>query len=181
MKNKAVKILVGIILAGSCAFSCFADEAQTKAEPAQTFQSVCLKAWMERAGEIKDKVDFQNFGEQYCDCAALQQPLNDSEAINHASQVCMSRTLLVDAMNKLDDDEGLDKATKDNIMEYCQDSWALVYPDMNETVKQSAEAYCACAEPKLLDLATKSGDMTDKQFNDAVNGVAATCSGKTGK
>lgn len=146
-----------------------------------SFHSVCVKSWMGRNTDIKDKVDFQNFGEKYCSCAETQTPLDSNEAINMAAQVCMSRTLLQDAAENLSDDIGLDKVKDSDFDEYCMDRWELVYPGMDENDKKAAVGYCDCAKPKLLDLFKKSGDMTDQAYTKAINDVAATCSGKVGK
>lgn len=153
----------------------------TSTQPAETFQSVCVKSWMGRLKDVKDKIDFQNFGEKYCHCAESQQPLDNDEAINHAAQVCMSRTLLQDAVDNLRDDIGLSEVKPNDITEYCMDRWDLVYPNMDAENKKAATDYCNCANPKLLDLFKKSDALTDQSFFKSIDDVAAGCSGKTGK
>lgn len=146
-----------------------------------TFHQVCVKSWMGRLNDVKDKVDFQNFGEKYCTCAETQQPLDSNDAINHAAQVCMSRTLLEDAVDNLSDEVGLTEAKPTDFDEYCMDRWQLVYPTMDDNDKKAAANYCECAKPKLLELFKDSTQATDQAFVKAIDGVAATCSGKVGK
>lgn len=154
-----------------------ASEAQPAADakPAQSFQSICLDSWLKRVTDDQNKVDYKNFGEKYCECAA-SQPLDNDQAINQAIQLCMSRTLLKDAMDALDESVGITKATDKQVGDYCAGRWKLVYPAMNDSVKAAASAYCDCAQPKLVDLNKRSDDMTDKEYYDGINGIAATCS-----
>jgi len=146
-----------------------------------SFHQVCVKSWMGRNADVKNKVDFQNFGEKYCTCAETQTPLDSNEAINMAAQVCMSRTLLQDAADNLSDEIGLNEVKDTDFNEYCMDRWELVYPNMDDNDKKAAVGYCDCAKPKLLELFKKSSDMTDQAYSKAIDDVAATCSGKVGK
>jgi hypothetical protein len=132
---------------------------------------------MGRGGTIKDKVDYQNFGEKYCACAATQ-PLATASDIQQATQTCMSRIMLHDTMDGLEDDVGLAKTTSANITEYCQDRWNLIYPLMSDAEKTATAAYCECARPKLLELVKKADSMTDKAYAIEIDGVASACSGK---
>lgn len=151
----------------------YADETELTEE---SFQTICVNSWMKRANEAKDQADYKNFGEKYCACAATQS-LNNQEEIDRAIQVCMARTLLQDAMDSAKKDPGLDKATEANIGDFCQDKWNLVYPNMSERGKAASQAYCACAKSKLADIAkTSSNTATDKEYTEAINGVAASCS-----
>ncbi|AWN75571.1 hypothetical protein LEAN103870_06280 [Legionella anisa] len=138
------------------------------------FQTRCTDAWMKKADEAKDKVDFKNFGEKYCGCAA-KLPLDNEAAVQKAVKVCMSRTLLHDAMDSIEDDVGLSKAKDSDITDYCKDRWELVLPKPTDEDKKFITAYCECAKPKLVELLKKSNDMTDKQYYDEIDGVADTC------
>lgn len=146
---------------------------ETKAD--ESFQSICVNSWMKRANEAKDQVDYKDFGEKYCGCAAAQ-PLENNAAIDAAIQLCMSRTLLVDAMDSVEEEIGLDKVVADDVSKACLDRWSLVYPNMTEQGKVASKAYCDCANPKLMDLVKASDNMTDKDYADQINAVAATCS-----
>lgn len=148
---------------------------ETETKPAETFQSVCLGSWMKRQNDIQDKVDYKNFGEKYCECAS-GQPLDNDDAIDKAIQLCMSRTLLHDTMDALDDKIGLDKATESDIDEHCQSRWQLVYPQLSDKGKEAATAYCKCSQPKLMSLIKKSDNMTDKAYYDEIDSIAASCS-----
>lgn len=162
--------------------------ASTTTQPASgaatsgdSFHQVCVKSWMGRNADVKDKTDFQNFGEKYCTCAETQTPLDTNEAINMAAQVCMSRTLLQDTADNLSDEVGLGEVKDSDFDEYCMDRWELVYPGMDDNDKKAATGYCDCAKPKLLELFKKSSEMTDQAYSKAIDDVAATCSGKVGK
>jgi len=170
--------MLTMLLVGFLPITAFAVE-ETK--PAETFQSICLKSWMERANEAEDKVDFQNFGEKYCDCAATQQPLTTNEDVAKAAKVCMSRILLQDSMDNLTDELELSDVTEADVNEYCLDRWKLIYPSMDDKIKKTSEDYCSCAKPKLLELIKKMDSKTDKQFAAEINEVAANCSGQVGK
>ena len=88
----------------------------------------------------------------------------------------MSRTLLHDTMDSLEEEVGLTEAKDTDFMEYCQDRWNLIYPKPTDEGKKFTQAYCECAKPKLMDLIKQSDKMTDKQYNDGVDSVAAACS-----
>ncbi len=145
--------------------------------PGESFQTVCISSWMKKIGDSADKIDFKNFGEKYCTCAAAQ-PLDNDAAIQKAIQLCMSRTLLHDAMDSLEQEVGLSEAKDTDINEYCEDRWNLVYPKQTDADKQITAAYCECAKPKLMDLIKKADNMTDKQYEEGIDDVASACSGK---
>lgn len=142
----------------------------------EIFQKSCVKAWMERAGEASDQVEFKNFGEKYCGCAS-SQPLDNDKAIDKAAQVCMSQTLMKDTMDGLSDQKGLSKVTEDDIDSACKDKWALIYPKMTDKDKVGIAAYCACAKTKLMPIVKDADNLTDKDFYTKVNGVAKDCAG----
>ncbi|MCL9685658.1 hypothetical protein [Legionella maioricensis] len=146
------------------------------AESGESFQTVCINSWMKKIGDSADKVDFKNFGEKYCTCAA-GQPLDNEAAIQKAIQLCLSRTLLHDAMDSLEEEVGLSEAKDTDINEYCEDRWNLIYPKQTDEDKKATTAYCECAKPKLMDLIKKAENMTDKEYDDGINDVAAACSG----
>lgn len=142
----------------------------------EAFQTECTNSWMQKSGDAADKVDYKNFGEKYCGCAA-NQPLDNDAAIQKAIQLCMSRTLLHDAMDSLEEEVGLSEAKDTDINEYCEDRWNLIYPKQTDADKKITTAYCECAKPKLMDLIKQSDNMTDKQYDDGINTIAAACSG----
>lgn len=139
------------------------------------FQTICTNSWMKKADDAKDKVDFKNFGEKYCGCAA-KLPLDNDAAVQKAIHICMSRTLLHDAMDSLEDEVGLSKAKDSDIADYCQNRWDLIYPKQSDEDKKLITAYCECAKPKLTDLLKRSNDMTDKQYDAEIDTVADACS-----
>ena len=149
----------------------YADETK----PDESFQTICVNSWLKRANQAKDQVDYKNFGEKYCGCAA-SQPLDNNAAIDQAIQLCMSRTLLKDAMDSVEEEVSLNKATANDITQYCQDRWNLVYLNMTEKGKIASKAYCDCANPKLVALIKDSDKMTDKDYDNQINGIAASCS-----
>ena len=143
---------------------------------ADSFQSVCINSWMQKIGGAADKVDYKNFGEKYCGCAA-GQPLDNDAAIQKAIQLCMSRTLLHDAMDSLEEEVGLSEAKDTDVKEYCEDKWNLIYPKQTDADKKITSAYCECANPKLMDLMKQADNLTDKQYDEGIDTVAAACSG----
>ncbi|WP_454784495.1 hypothetical protein [Legionella sp. WA2024007413] len=163
---------IGIaILAMLCSLATYADTPDD-------FQSRCTNAWMKKADDVKDKVDFKNFGEKYCACAAKQQ-LDSEAAVQKAAQMCISRTLLHDAMDSIEADVGLDKAKDSDVTDYCQDRWALVIPKQSDEDKKLITTFCDCAKPKLVDLLKKSNDMTDKQYDAEIDTIADACAEST--
>lgn len=165
--------LIAIALSGLSLFA-YAEAAMPPGP--DTFESVCVNAWMKNSDKAKDKVDYKNFGEKYCGCAAAQNiDTNDKEALKKAIQVCMSRTLLHDAMDSLEDEVGLSEAKDTDVSEYCVDRFKLIFEDNSENAKVST-AYCECAKPKLMDLIKQSDDQTDKQYSEAIDTIAADCS-----
>ena len=141
-------------------------------ESANAFNKTCVKTWMERADKTSDKVVFQDFGEKYCHCAETQPLANDAD-IDKAAKVCMARTLLYTTMNSFDSYKDL---TEDKITTACGEQWTIVYPGMDDKIKAFATSYCQCAAPKLLVIGKDADNLTDDQFNDKINDVAATCS-----
>lgn len=143
---------------------------------ADSFQAVCTNSWMKKIDESTEKVDYKNFGEKYCECAA-GQPLDNEAAIQKAIQLCMSRTLLHDAMDSLEEEVGIKEAKDSDVKEYCEDKWNLVYPKQTAEDKIITSAYCACANPKLMELMKQADGMTDKQYAEGIDSAAASCSG----
>lgn len=143
----------------------------------QSFQTTCFNAWMGRINDMKAKIDYQNFGDKYCKCAASQM-LDTPLAIEKASQVCLSRTLLHDTMDALESDLGLSEITPGDIKEYCEDRWSLIYPHMNAKDKQSVSNYCGCAKPKLHQLVLDEDKITPEAFALQIDGIATQCASK---
>lgn len=172
MKVSLLKPISAALFAGLFSLSVYADTAP---EGGDSFEKICTNAWMEKADAAKDKVDYKNFGEKYCGCAA-KQALNTDEEVQKAIQLCMARTLLHDAMDSLEDEIGLTKARDSDIADFCQDRWNLIYPNLSDADKQKTTAFCDCAKPKLMDLIKQSNNMTDKEYAEGIDGVAAGCS-----
>jgi hypothetical protein len=172
MNISRLKPLSAALFASLFSLATYADTAPQSPD---AFETACTNAWMQGSDAAKDKVDYKNFGEKYCGCAA-KQPLNNDGEVQTAIQLCMSRTLLHDAMDSLEDEVGLKKATDTDISGYCQNRWALVLPNLNDAEKQKTMAYCECAKPKLADLIKQSDNMTDKQYDEGIDTVAADCS-----
>lgn len=171
-----VSLLPLITYAEDAAKPADANQADS-AKQAESFQSICLNSWLKRINDVGDKVSYKNFGEKYCACAQTQ-PLDTDAAVDKAIQVCMSRTLLRDSMDSLEDSVGLTKASDKDVGQYCHDRWNLIYPQMTDQAKQSAAAYCECSKPKLAELLKKSENMTDKDYYDQIDSIAAACSGQ---
>jgi hypothetical protein len=143
---------------------------------AESFQAICLSSWMKRETNVANLTDYKNFGEKYCACA-LTQPLDTDAAVDKAIQVCMSRTLLRNTMDSLEEEIGLEKASDKDVSQFCQDTWNLIYPKMNDQAKQIATSFCDCSQPKLVSLLKSSTNMTDKDYYAQIDAVAASCSG----
>lgn len=173
MKLSTIKLILIAPVLSMLAYSAYADKSS---QSGATFQDACISSWMKKADEATDKVDYKNFGEKYCQCASTQQ-LDSDAAIKKAIQVCLSRTLLHDAMDSLEEEVGLSKAKDTNIQEYCQNRWNLIYPKQTDEDKKFTTAYCGCAQLKLMDLIKQSENMTDKQYYEVVDNIAADCSG----
>ncbi|MDR3443497.1 MAG: hypothetical protein P4L65_10870 [Legionella sp.] len=165
---------IGLVLVvGIFSFATYAES--TAAPSSESFQTTCTNAWMKNAADVKDPVDYKNFGEKYCGCAA-KEPLDNDAAVQKAVQLCMSRTLIHDAMDSMEDEVGLSKAKDSDIMEYCQDRWNLLYPKQTDEDKKLIAAHCECAKPKIVELIKQSDKMTDKQYDEGLDAVAAACS-----
>ncbi|MBA3535474.1 MAG: hypothetical protein H0T84_02515 [Tatlockia sp.] len=139
-----------------------------------SFESICLSSWMKRFADVKDKSSYQNFGQKYCACA-LTQPLDTDAAVDKAIQICMSRTLLQDSMDSLKAEVGLDKATENDVNQFCLNKWKLIYPQMSEQAKLNTAAFCTCSQPKLTELIKNFKTMVDKDFKVQVDTIAGTC------
>lgn len=157
---------------------CFSisSHSDNATKASNSFQSVCINSWMTKGDQASDKVDYKNFGEKYCACASTQ-PLDNDVAIKKATQICLSRTLLHDAMDSLEEEIGLSDAKDTDVMEYCQNRWELIYPKQSDEDKKFTTAYCECAKPKLLGLIKESDKITDQQYSENIDSIAAACSG----
>ncbi|MBA2651467.1 MAG: hypothetical protein H0U73_04265 [Tatlockia sp.] len=140
----------------------------------ESFATICLESWMKRFTDVKDKVGYKNFGQKYCACA-LTQPLDTDVAVDKAIQVCMTRILLQDSMNSLEDTVGLDKASDKEVNQACEDKWKLIYPQMSAQAQLNTTAFCSCTQPKLSELSKKSDNMTDKDYYTQIDSIAASC------
>lgn len=143
---------------------------------AESFQAICLSSWMKRETNIANMTAYKHFGEKYCACA-LTQPLDTDAAVDKAIQVCMSRTLLRTTMDSLEEEIGLEKASDKDVSQFCQDTWNLIYPKMNDQARQIATSFCDCSQPKLVSLLKSSNNMADKEYYDQIDSIAAACSG----
>ncbi|KTD82958.1 hypothetical protein [Legionella waltersii] len=172
MNLSTIKLFLIAPILSLLAYSVHAENAT---QPAPSFQENCVNSWMKKGDEAKDKVDYKDFGEKYCGCAASQK-LDSEEAVKKAIQLCLSRTLLHDAMDAMDEEVGLAESKDTDVQEYCEDRWTLIYPKQTDEDKKFTTAYCECAKPKLLDLIKKSDNLTDKQYDEVIDKVADECS-----
>ncbi|ARG99341.1 hypothetical protein [Legionella micdadei] len=179
MRLHQSKISPALILAAI--ITCFlplmtsAETADDTNKQAESFQAICLSSWMKRVSDVGNMAGYKNFGEKYCACA-LTQPLDTDAAVDKAIQVCMSRTLLHNTMDSLEEEVGLDKASDKDISQFCQDTWNLIYPKMTDQAKETATNFCNCSQPKLVALLKNSSNMTDKEYDAQIDSVAASCS-----
>ncbi|MBA2656626.1 MAG: hypothetical protein H0U70_06520 [Tatlockia sp.] len=141
----------------------------------ESFQNICLSSWMKRISDLQDKVGYKNFGQKYCACA-LTQPLDTDTAVDKAIQLCMTRILLQDSMDSLEDSVGLNKATEAEVNQSCQNKWKLIYPQMSDQAQLNTNAFCSCAQPKLSMLIKNTDNMTDKDYYAQIDTIAASCS-----
>lgn len=165
MRSSFAKFTLAVIILSS--FSLTGNTATTEGTLQNSFQTQCIDSWMKRLDNIRDKVDYKNFGEKYCECAS-QHPLDTQEAINKTMQLCISQTLLQDTMDSLENEVGLDKAASEEINEYCEDRFTLVFPTMNDKDKRTTASYCDCAEPKLAALLKVVDNLTDKEYSNEI-------------
>jgi hypothetical protein len=173
MSAFSLKPMLIAVTVGLFSISTYSDSTT---QPNSSFQSVCINSWMSKGEQATDKVDYKNFGEKYCACASAQ-PLDNEEAIKKAIQICLSQTLIHDAMDSLEEEVGLSDAKAADYTEYCQDRWSLIYPKQTEEDKKFTSSYCECAQPKLMDLVKKSEAITDKEYDQSIDTIAASCSG----
>ena len=148
--------------------------AEASAPAGQDFKTVCVNAWMKSAPE-NGKVDYQNFGEKYCSCAAGKS-LTTQDEVNKAAQSCMGQTLLRNTADALEDSPGLDKVTAEDVMSACQASWAIISPQTKTAPETVATQFCTCVQPQMVELAKKNEDMTDDQWYEKVDAISAACS-----
>lgn len=172
MRHPFFKTAIAAAIFAVIPFTSYAADASSD----QVFNTSCLKAWMERAGNTSDKVEFKNFGEKYCACASGKSLNNDAE-IDKAARTCMSQTLLQVTMSALETSPGLSNLTEANILSGCQGEWKIVYPDMGADAKRRTDDFCKCAAPKLLGLNKNKDNVTDAQWSDKINEIGDSCSG----
>lgn len=163
-----------IFIAGG--FLIFFSYAENAPQHNATFLSSCVDSWMKKVDQSSDKLDFKNFGEKYCACAATQ-PLDNDDAVKKAISLCMSRTVLHDTMNTMEEELGLSEARDKDFHEYCLDTWELVYPKQSVEDKKTIIDYCTCAAPKLMKLIKQTDTITDRQYDDDIDVIADSCTG----
>ena len=142
---------------------------------ADTFKTSCVKAWVEKSN-TNDKVEYKNFGEKYCNCVA-KQPLDSDAQMATAAKVCMSRVLLHDSMDTLEDEVGLSSLTADKIETGCLSKWDTIATALAGDAKGQVNNYCKCASPQLTDMNTNRDNFTDKAWADKIDSIADSCAG----
>lgn len=170
MARRYLTSILALLFIGFFSLAAYTDNKKGQ----ESFESTCIKDWMKKADEAKSKIDYQNFGEKYCSCIATQ-PFDNRAAVNKATQLCMSQTLLHDSMDSLEEEIGLKKGTEDIIEEYCQDRWDLIYPQVTDSNKETIIVYCQCAKTQLMQLIKTADQITEKQYNEQINIIAASC------
>jgi hypothetical protein len=131
-------------------------------------QIQCTDFWMLNSD---DNVKYKYLGEEYCGCLAKQNSVNSKTV-----RLCLSRTLLQDAMESLDEDIGLSKANDSDIYDYCLNNWNLIYPKQSEHEKKLIHTYCECTQPNILNLIKQSTNITDTHYVEGINTIADECS-----
>ncbi|MHB1947418.1 MAG: hypothetical protein ACYCQI_04815 [Gammaproteobacteria bacterium] len=149
----------------------FASYAQDNLE---AFKTSCVNAWMDKA-KASDQVEYKNFGEKYCDCVATQ-PIDTDAQMSSAAKLCMSRVLIHDTMDTLEDEVGLSNLNADKIQKGCLDKWNAIATALVGDAKGQVDNYCKCATPKLTDLNTNRDNYTDKEWATKIDSIADSCS-----
>lgn len=99
-----------------------------------------------------------------------------SEPFNKIGPAFNAHLPIIDPRAKVLDEVGLSKTQDSDVTNHCQDRWNLIYPNLSDADKQKTVAYCDCAKPKLMALIKQSDNMTDKQYDESIDGIAADCS-----
>lgn len=136
-----------------------------------TLQSQCIDSWMAKAQPGNNDVDYKNFGEKYCGCMSNHPQSTGAQN----ARLCLSQTVLHDAMDSLEEEVGIAEAASDDLGEYCQDRWTMVYLKPSDVNKKVIDSYCECVKPKLLELLKQADKLTDKQYDETIDTIAVGC------
>ncbi|KTC97439.1 hypothetical protein Lgee_1760 [Legionella geestiana] len=148
--------------------------AMAEAPDAKAFKNMCVSAWMKSAPD-GDKVDYQDFGEKYCSCAA-EKPLTSQEDVNKAAQFCMGKILLRTISDRLEESPGLDKVASKDVEQACKGAWTMITsPGSGAPPAEMVSQFCACVEPQMVKLAKKNEELTDSQWYVKVDAISAGC------
>jgi hypothetical protein len=140
----------------------------------EAFKTSCVKNWMQRTVNPADKLEFTNFGAEYCDCIAVKPYIN-KEGLGKSAQICLSQTLIHDVVDTLEGKEEAANITLDKINKTCQDKWQLVYSKMADKTKQEVSKYCECTSSKLDPLMQSQAKAEDKKYDDKIDSIADGC------
>lgn len=140
----------------------------------EELQSQCLKSWLKNAGSSMDMEAYKRFGDKYCRCISAQT-LNNDTAIQNAIKYCMPQTILHDAMDALEEEVTLSEVNTKTIEEYCLSRWNLIYRNQSLEDQKNISAYCACVKTKLLQFIEQIDQISNAEYNTAINDINMIC------
>lgn len=143
----------------------------------KSFKKSCVKAWMNKS-KSGDSAEFKSYGEKYCDCVASQAIDTDAQ-MESAAKLCMSRVLLREAMNALQENGGLSNLNTNKIEMSCVKRWDSIATALAGDSIKPMDIYCRCAAPKLLDLSSNRDSYTETTWAEKIDSIADSCAGYT--
>lgn len=158
-----IRIAKGLICVLSCllALNLYADDE---------LKENCLKAWNDSTVIRVSRADYQQFGDKYCDCAAVAT-FNSREELAQVAETCMSQTVLNVMIDSLRQQASPESMTKLSVNNSCQETLKIIYPQMNKNQAMVIANYCHCVVPEFTKLSMPM--LNDKQLKAITKQCAA--------
>ena len=130
----------------------------------------CVSAMIKAKSAEQNSTEYSVFAEKACSCLLEKSPSGDvnDKKIN---KLCIFSGMLHAVTDDLDKN-----ASNSEMMEACKKMVHINNPKPTDEDMNTVNAFCQCAQPKLLELFKKSDSMTDKEYDDGINGIAENCS-----
>lgn len=139
------------------------------AEQSNLHQS-CVNAVMKEKIPDQKNEQYSLFADKTCGCLLEKSPSGEvsDKKIN---KLCIFSGML----HAVTDD--LDKNASDTeLMDACKSMLHINNAKPTDEDTKIVNAFCQCAQPKLSELFKKSDSMSDKEYDDGINGIAESCS-----
>lgn len=177
--GKTMVRTLSLILLSLSISLCFAGKKQKSAH-----EKACLKSAQKEIKLVKDEKLYKIYSKDYCACSAYyHEHPKETQGYNKSLYCLIETTAFVTADRieedeDLDDDDGIDEAI---VKKYCLDTLDKVTPKAHaKMMDKLAKPICSCLDSDITRLYNddKSDDMSDDEYEEAIEDIAMKCTVK---